>query len=561
MAVVLSFACSGLCSCTLEPIDNSVEPIDETKAQLYIANFDGGFGNEWINKVKARFEAKYEETEFYDGTKGVQILIDNAKTSGASLINQLASQPQDVFFTEQGYYLDAVNQNKFLDITDIVKEDLTDKYGESGCIYDKLNDSQKSFYEVNGKIYAVPHYSCYSGFTYDIDLFEENNLYYAETPTTSNGLVTSASQARSVGPDGIKGTSDDGLPATYDEFFALCDVMVKKNITPFVWSGTFRGGYLNYLLTALFADYEGETNTLLNFNLDGSESNDLVKDLSVDSTGKITSIEFESPTVIDKTNGYLLYKQAGRAYALSFLSRMLSNSSYYHSSAIDESVSHLEAQYNYLQSSLMNEPIAFFVDGIYWDNEAQAAGSYSQLVGIYGDDAARENRNFGFLPMPKVSADRASGATLFDYIYSMAFISANIDAKKIELAKTFLQFCYTDESLVEFTVTTNTPRALNYDLSEEDIAGMSTFGRSVIAIKNAESTKVVYPYGTSRLFLNNQQAFNIIEQWTSIVDGKSKTYAVDAFRKEKISSKDYFIGMQAMHTKAVWDNTFSKYYD
>lgn len=561
MTVVLACACSGFCSCTLQPMDESAESIDETMAQLYVANFDGGFGNEWINKVKARFEAKYGDTVFYEGTKGVQIIIDNAKTSGSSLINQLSSQPQDVFFTEQGFYLDAVNQNKFLDITDIVREDLTDEYGESGSIYDKLNESQKSFYEVNGKIYALPHYSCYSGFTYDIDLFEENNLYYAESPTTANGLVTSAGQARSAGPDGVKGTSDDGLPATYDEFFALCDVMVKKNITPFVWSGMVRGGYLNFLLTALYADYEGEADTLLNFELDGRECEDLVKDLVVDASGKITSIEFEEPTAIDKTNGYLLYKQAGRAYALSFLRRMLSNSSYYHGSAIDESVSHLEAQYNYLKSSLMNEPIAFFVDGIYWDNEAQAAGSYSQLVSIYGEDAARENRNFGFLPMPKASADRASGATLFDYIYSMAFISANIDAKKVELAKTFLQFCYTDESLVEFTLTTNTPRALDYELSEEQLGSMSAFGRSVMALKNAESTKVVYPYGKSRLFLNNQQAFNLIEQWTSVVDGKSKTYAVDAFRKEKISARDYFIGMQAMHTKAVWDSTFSKYYD
>lgn len=90
---------------------------------------------------------------------------------------------------------------------------------------------------------------------------------------------------------------------------------------------------------------------------------------------------------------------------------------------------------------------------------------------------------------------------------------------------------------------------------------MSTFGRSVIAIKNAESTKVVYPYGSSRLFLNNQQAFNLIESWTSIVNGKSKLYAVDAFRKENIGAKDYFIGMQTMHSKAVWDSTFSKYYD
>ncbi len=565
IAVAALFSLSLLGTAACGPSDGP--EIDETKAQLYVGNFDGGFGSDWINTVAARFEEKYQNTVFWEGTQGVQVIVEGSKTSGKTLIDTIATQKQDVFFTEQGFYYDGASQGKFLDITDIVKEDLTEKYGEEGSIYDKLNETQKDYYDYNGKIYAIPHYASYFGLSYDIDLFEKQNLYYAKNPTTSTGLVTSKTQERSLGPDGKTGiidgvdySADDGLPATYDELFALCDVMTKKGITPFLWSGMVRQGYIDYFLGALYADYEGEKNMMLNYNFNGT-SKDLVSSLSTDSSGKITDISFRDETPISKRNGYELINQAGRAYALSFVDRMTSNVSYFHDDAKNESVSHTGAQLTYLESSLINKPVAFFIDGSYWENEAEASGAFDQLVGEYGARAARENRRFGYMPLPKAETGMAGGATLYDYLYSLAFINANIADKSVEMAKLFLQFCYTDESLVEFTAITNTPRALNYDIPQDVLEEMSAYGKSVFALKNNPNTSIVYPYSTDPMYLNNQSSFNLLSQWTSVVNGTAKSYAIDAFRKDGINAKDYFLGMATVHSKTVWDNTYSKYFD
>ena len=54
------------------------EEVDYSRTQLYVSNFNGGYGDEWLYKLKTRFEEFYKETIFEEGKKGVQVLIDNA---------------------------------------------------------------------------------------------------------------------------------------------------------------------------------------------------------------------------------------------------------------------------------------------------------------------------------------------------------------------------------------------------------------------------------------------------------------------------------------------------
>ena len=110
IAVAALFSLSLLGTAACGPSDGP--EIDETKAQLYVGNFDGGFGSDWINTVAARFEEKYQNTVFWEGTQGVQVIIEGSKTSGKTLIDTIATQKQDVFFTEQGFYYDGASQGK-----------------------------------------------------------------------------------------------------------------------------------------------------------------------------------------------------------------------------------------------------------------------------------------------------------------------------------------------------------------------------------------------------------------------------------------------------------------
>lgn len=535
------------------------EDNDPTKAHLYVNTYSGGFGSEWLEAAASRFERRYAECSFIEGTSGVKIHINAHKSPGNAILEAMDVQTDDVFFNEQGFYYSAATSGKLLDISDIVKENLSEKYGEDKTILSKYTQEQRDFFTVDGKVYGIPHYSGYFGISYDIDLFESKNFYYADEAKTSTGLVTDKTQKRSKGPDGLYGTEDDGLPATYDELFALCDVMVKRGVTPFCYGGQVRGDYLNSFLSALYIDAEGYEQGRLNFDFDGTATR-LVKNLETDSSGKILFVDYEEATPVNNSNGYMLMKQAGRAYALSFLNRLMSNIDYYDQNTAKETTTHTAAQLGYLQSSLDGRPIAFFLDGIYWENEARTSGAYDQLVGAYGEKASAQNRNFGWMPLPKPTEEWQEGANLYDYLYTFAFINANIAESKINLAKTFLQFCYTDESLVEFTVLTNTPKALSYEIEESELDKMTTFGRSVVALKNKETTKVIYPYSLNDMYLNNQSGLNLQDSWKALVDGKTKTYAVDAFNKEAINAKDYFTGLAAFRTQKDWQANYGKWF-
>ncbi len=537
--------------------------IDPNKAQLYVSSYEGGFGNDWLKAVATRFEEENAETAFLPGKTGVQIIIDGNKKSGQTLLANMEAYPQDLFFTERGYYYDGIFQGKFLDITDAVKEDLSE-YGEEGSIFDKFNEAQKSYFEHDGKIYAVPHYASYFGLSYDIDLFERENLYFAKDGTNGK-FVKSAEEARSLGPDGKTGSeggidysADDGLPATYDEFFELCDHMLEKGITPLTYAGETRNVYLNSFLTALFADFEGEEQMSLNYSFNGV-ANDLLKDFQVDASGKVISVVPEEPTEIDARSGWKLIKQAGRAYALSFLDRLASDGRYLHADAKNDACSHTEAQYGFLESSFTDSPIGFFIDGIYWENEAEASGSFAMLAEEYGERALRKNRRLGFLPLPKADESRSGNTTLLDNLYSLAFINAKIDPAKIPLAKAFLRYCYTDRSLVEFTAMTNTPRSLRYDMPESELKKMTSFGSSVLSLKNKGDTAIVYPFDTNPLYLNHQSDFNLDKRWSAVIGRLSQSCPIDSFRNG-VSAAEYFFGMEEQYSASSWGELYGTHF-
>ena len=72
----------------------------------------------------------------------------------------------------------------------------------------------------------------------------------------------------SAGPDNVPGTYDDGLPATYEEFFMLCDELYKGGIDPVIWSGEYQF-YITNTINALITDFNGYENEKLFYNYEG----------------------------------------------------------------------------------------------------------------------------------------------------------------------------------------------------------------------------------------------------------------------------------------------------
>lgn len=543
--------------------DSSSAPVDNSKTQIYVSNFDGGFGTEWLYNAIERFEDLYKETSFEDDKVGVQFHVDPNKNQGNAVSELIKGSDTAIYFTQGVDYYSYVNDGLAADITDIVTGDLSE-FGDNKTIESKMNEQQKNFYKTSeGKYYAIPHYAGYDGIQYDVDLFEKKNFYFAadtsvDANTTkyntalnngNNGFIYDKNDVKSNGPDGKPNTYDDGLPATYDEMFLLCDYIVGAGCTPFIWSGQFRWDYIKGFIASLAVDYEGHDQMMLHYTFDGTAEH-LVK--SIDNNGKVT---FEEPTMITSENGYELYKSAGKYYGLYFYQTITSNSAYYHSKSFSDTQSHLLAHQDFLFSRPeAKKPIAMMTEGSYWVNESKQV--FEDIAGQYGDAYSMNNRKLAIMPTPKVSVDQVGEKyTVMDGLNSVGFINANCKGAQLDVAKKFLQFVNTDESLRAFTTTTNSPKSLSYELTDGDLASMSYYGRQLWNIK--KTVDIVYPFSTNLKYMNNQSKLSFGVNFDSKIGSTVRNYVADELRgtsSNKVSAKDYFLGIQKQYDAVWWES-------
>lgn len=535
-----------LCACTGDSGGGDVIEIDPEKTQLYVFSYAGGVGNDWLDSAIAAFEAKYANTSFEDGKKGVQVIPDKQKVTAVTMIDSFKNSTYDVIFNENLRYNQWSANGNFLDITDLVNE-----MGEDGkTIYSKISaDKLNALTARDGRIYALPHYEAFRGLVYDIDLFNENNLYFAYDRTYSD-FVLNANATKSAGPDGKMNTLDDGLPATYEEFFKLCDEMVSKGITPFVWSGE-QNAYSEFLLYALADTWAGAEETKLNYNFGVGSSDNTTTVVTGFSNGQPITSEVE----ISEANGYLLRQTEAKYRALEFLFKIFNTSDYYYTDSMAKlTMSNREAQETYIFSKLENKPIAMLIEGTFWEKEAK--DSFDLSVSAYGD--AAKNRNFGWMPLPGVyngTVNESNGVTqvLNDYINSYCGINANASGARLELAKLFVKFIYTDEMLNDFTKHTGMLKGMNYDITAETTNGLSGFYKQLIALR--KESDVITPLSSSVLFMNNETKFTLYDSyWNS----SKYIFPIAAFRGGQKSAVTYFEGM-AM-TEADWEAAYGRFY-
>lgn len=523
---------------------------DKTKTHLSVLNYDGGIGSEWLKNVAKRFEEKYAEVSFEEGKKGVVIDITNNKNDGTQGVTTTSFA---VWFSESNVYNDLIASKQVVDITDIVTESLAEasNNAETGTIEDKLSEAHKeALTAIDGKYYCIPHYEVYTGLVYDVDLFERYGYYFSET-----GEFTNVAEERTVGPDGVRGTKDDGLPSSYEELYTLMDQMVADGVTPFTWVGQHEN-YVNDLFAGLQAAYAGKEELLLNVTFDSSASNT-----------KATLVEFEGDKAVEKKvdinskNGYLMSQQAAKYYAYELLEKIMSNDSYH--TKLDKSTSHLDTQEKYILSSLKagESPVAMMIEGTYWYNEATEA--LKRSANTYKEQA--EGRRFGWMPLPvqysgSVTEGNGRKNTVLETLNSFAFINARYKDDEVicNLAKKFLQFCYTDESLIDFSVTTGLPKGVNYTIPEEKMAEIDNyFQRDLLDTKM--NSDVVYPYSANPIFINAQGNFMFqqgSEFWAAEINGEkfSNYYAAN---KVGITAKDYFLS--AAIDQAKWEELYGEF--
>lgn len=510
--------------------------VDNSKAQLHISNFNAGVGNEWLNKVIKRFCADYAEYKFTDDTVGVQIWVDNHTNDGGKIEASIEGAQQSVYFLDQTTYYNFVNSDLLLDITDMVQEDLT-KYGEDKSIEDKLTKEQIDFFKTKeGKYYAIPHYEGVNGITYDADLFDKCKAYFDTNgrlgkKSTDSGLGYGPNGKTGV-IDGVDYSKDDGLPATYEQFYMLCARLSDGGITPMTWSGKNKF-YSTLFAVAMKTDFEGLEQGTLMYTLDGTATK-LVESISDDGV-----VKCKAPTRITEANASELYSSAGGYYALKFMEEIIDNQWYDTTNGFDESNTQKDAQEIFLQSRYMGEikDVAMLVEGNWWMEEATKV--FNDMSDIPG--TSKTERNLKFMPYPKATqAQVGEKQTLLSANNTLAGINANIagDADKVRLAKMFLQYCETDESLIEFVETTNLFRGYQFDIPAARYDALTPYAKSNVDMMR--TSDIVYPYSATDAFYTHAATlapislFNVETGYQiPIVSFKDGVSALDYFDKLK----------------------------
>lgn len=548
-AMIAAGSCLSAAACGPKRMPGE-EAVDPNRTQIYVYNFYGGYGSDWLSALKTRFEEAHKnDTNWEEGKTGVQVIIRNKKDAVMGISSQILANTEEVYFTEYAYYYTLLGEGVLGDISEAVTAPLSE-FGETRSIADKLSEEQRSYFGVQEEsgthYYGLPHYAGYSGLIYNIDLFEEEGYYFAKTPsdnTRDGRFVDQYNTERSAGPDGVEGTFDDGLPATYEEFFTLCDYIADGGAIPVTWNGEDYWHYLNNLVQALQADYEGLDQTMLNYTLNG--------DATTLATVSGDTVSLDASTAINESNAYELARQAGKYYGLSFIEQLIKEERYHNSLAFNTTFSFLNAQEDFLYGGNdgQTKPSAMLCDGVWWEMEAEE--TFEAMVAQRGEAYSKENRRFGFMPLPKATAEEVEQAaqaaeagnapyTLYDGIYSMCFMKANVAEWKKPLILDFIRFAHSDQSLVEFTTVTNTLKAFNYTIEGEDFDKLTPFGQSLVRL--SEASDVVYPFSTNETYIQNQAFFGTHEQFRSNA-GKGYQYAALAMHDDKVTAAQYFAGM------------------
>ncbi len=525
---------------------------NKNKAWLYVYSFTSGFGKEWFTSLIADYE-KEKENDVIGDKKGIHIVPTAIKSDVSG--TQILSDNKVLYFLEQQDYYQLLAGKYIGDITDAVT---TVNPYDGKTLESKMFDDQKSYFarQEDGEThyYAYPHYFTSFGIIYDVGLFDEKGYYFVQGYDPTAGVDTMFLGAEGVakkwpktaGPDGEEGTSDDGLPTTYQEFFWLCDYIAQYGgkDEPLLWSGQHRNAYLTHFINALATDYNGYEQTRLNFTFDGEATN----------LGTAVNGEFvpdAKTTKIDGTNGAELARQAGKFYAMDFYNTLFKKSYIQElfkdkDTIYDGNYGHKKAQEDFLEGMEDGGRYAMLLDGSWWQMEASKT---FKAMSKYGAQYSKQNRTVGWMPLPKQSADLVGGENaVYDIMYPLLLMKNGLDKNSWEYkyAIDFIQFANSDEQLAKFTQITGCTKALKYDLTKPQYDALSYYGKTFYDAYKNEKTKIVFPFDNNLLYADNQSVFKEIDN-TGAGSPLYKSTAYSTYYTEYLevngSLTKYFNGM------------------
>lgn len=526
------------------------EAIDESKTQLTVFHFFAGFGDEWMIELKNNFEQAMANVPFEEGKMGVQVHHRGEMRDFTA--SQIKTSQYDVLFMESPKdFLNIMADNAVEPLDSIMDVENASDNGQS--IASKMTQQQKDFYNYNGHYYGIPHYAGAYGLIYNKDLFDAKGFYLAETPDedTGNPLVSATNPKKGVGPDGQPGTEDDGLPRTYDEFFTLCEEIDARGVDPICLPGMYKEHHSSQFMDNLVSNNEGAEQMNLNYTFNGTATDLVVFNADGSIKRENGKIVTESK-LITPDNAYELSRQKGRYYAFDFMHRLFRNTDYYNEEdATNTSMSHTENQQNFLENeSLGKKPSAMLMDGTWWQIEADDVFSYMKEN---DEKYAKENRKFGWMPMPHPTEEDAQAAArgerkqvFNDYLCAVSCVKSGLSDGVKKAALEFMKYAYTDEALANFTYTTGATIGMDY-FDAIDRSKLNYYETSLINyIENAD--RVYQVSGTTKYAANKTK----FQGTNNIYSSGTAVHIINGIWDTDLSAEEYFKGHQISWKGLVW---------
>ncbi len=486
---------------------------------INVMNFGGGLGRSWLDESIADFMELKKEESYHEGKKGVYFEIENStstqsismKTSGYNIYFDVPTAPLSSY----------IGSENLLDISDIMDDPLETINGSEVTLNDKLEESMMfDFMGSDGKVYALPHYEFFGGLSYDRTSFVKNGFYFADAAEEAaiehncaivgkkTKFVATKNAVKTVGNDGIRGTEDDGLPTTLEEFIMLCDYMKSKGVTPM----TVAGGhidYYSYLMVGLMSALAGEEEMKARYSFEGNVT--VVDGYESEQLWTAPGLDIKKPKTKvvtltgDLAEGYHTTNTLARYYAAAF-TELAYAQGWFSGNASSNTASHTVTQSDFIFSGGSNEEVGMLIEGTYWYNESRNAEYFDLYKNNFSLDGSE--RDVPWMPLPTsydvpTTENNGRKQVMLDQGGSYAFINANIadDEGLVRACKDFLKFLFTQEQIRTFVDETGSYKTCvkaEYQPALSDLTKLLEPQKSILSMRNANT--VVYQRG------NNEKA-------------------------------------------------------
>ncbi len=468
---------------------------------LQISALKLGYGVDWLYALEEAFEAKTGKT--------VTVKVKVGNEGQAPFDSELESNASetDIFFTKRGWFAEDVYKGKISvkgASYDCLYADLTDVWnsvaaeGETKTIKEKMDSTYADALNIEGKYYNLP----WAGGVY--------------------GVVRNVSVWNQLG------LTDNDIPYTTNELFALCDrvkaTLAAEQKAPFIYSS--KSEYYTAWSPIFFGQYEGKANAdkfMSGVDPDGNvsayvytyqghrEGMKVMEKLLAPGNGyqhKASSVDFTT------MQGLFLQGQALFCVNGSWLENEMSAN--YKNANIDfiktPVVSSLVDKLSFKDDAKLKEVIKY-VDAV------DAGESPAIPDGVSNDDIkiVTEARHYSYM---------AGGVDHRAYVPSYS--------NQVDLAKEFLKFMYSDEGLNIYYKTLNGTMLPATPTSGYDTNGVTISSFRASANKAQEEGFVYDREPKSRYFvLNSLSTCYQIGGWEPVVEfsnvnGKKADELMDA---------------------------------